>query len=353
MGKFICRIFCILTIALVVTIPSTWAEEAPTLFNSYDGAVIGGRAIGMGEAFVGVADNADAVYWNPAGLVKLQGNSVTVGFNIQTATKQDLNEVLSKDPLKGGKLIYLSFAGGQGGLSWRPLSNFKKSTYSEDLTTNTQSWETKEIRINEFLLSLAVPYTEKMSVGFNINYLSGNLAVSSKSKTAGVWNEPSANVSSGYGFGVDLGLLYKLTPFMNLGVMMQNMAAYIYWDDYARDKLPLNLRIGTAFKLTNLLTFAYDFEKRFYPRADETENYHLGLEQLLFEAVVLRVGIYGKDWNKPQETTYTYGLGYFKDNYYLDLALRKNYVNLAPQGTTPVYTDDPVFTYLCSVTIPF
>ena len=334
--------------------PYAAGESAPTLYNSYDGAVIGARAIGMGEAFVAVADNPDAVYWNPAGLAKVQKNSLAVGFNIQTAArKEDLNEVLSKDPLKGGKLLYLSFAGSQGGLSWRPLSNFKRSVYTENLTTNTQSWETKEIRVNAFLLSLAVPYTDKMDVGFNINYLSGNLGVSSKSKTGGVWNEPSANVSSGYGFGVDMGLMYKLTPFMNLGVMMQNLAAYIYWDDYARDKLPFNLRVGTAFKMTNLLTFAYDFEKRFYPKADGMEVYHLGLEQLLFKVVAVRVGMYGKEWNDPKQTTYTYGLGYFKDDYYLDLALKKNYVNLAAEGALPVYTADPVYTYLCSVTIPF
>jgi hypothetical protein len=351
------KIFYLVSLMLMIhflTVPVVFGEDAPTFYNSYDGAVIGARAIGMGEAYVGVADTPDTIYWNPAGLVKIQKNSFDIGFNIQTAaSKENLDEVLNTDPLKGGKLLYLSFAGSQGGLSWRPLSNFKKSTYTENLTTNTQSWDTKEIRINQFMLSLAVPYTDKMSVGFNINYLSGNLAVSSKSKTAGVWNEPVANVSAGYGFGVDMGLLYKVTPFMNLGVMMQNLAAYLYWDDYARDKLPFNLRIGTAIKLTDFLTFAYDYEKRFYPKADEVESYHLGLEQVIFKAMALRLGIYGKDWNDSKLTTYTYGLGYFRDNYHLDFAMKKNFVNLAAPGTVPVYTSEAVFTYLCSVTIPF
>ncbi len=353
MKRLIYRILFLLVVFFMTAYGSVLAEDAPTLYNSYDGVVIGARAIGMGEAFVGLADNADVVYWNPAGLIQLPVNMFSIGFNVQTITKEDINEVFSQDPLKGGKLIYLSFAGNQGGLTWRPLSSFKQNTYIEDTSTNTQTWEEKEIRINEFLLSIGVPYTENMNVGFNLNYLSGSLAVSSKSKTGGVWNEPSANVSSGQGFGLDFGMLYKMTPFMNLGIMCQNLAAYMYWDDYARDKLPLNLRIGTSLRLSNLLTFAYDFERRFYQNREDLEMYHLGMEHLFFKSVAIRYGIYGTDWNDPKQVTYTVGMGYFKDNYFVDIAMRKYFVNLAPDEVVPVYSDEIIYTYLCTLTIPF
>ncbi len=353
MKKFICPILFLCIVFFVNTSISFSDEEAPTFYNSYDGAVIGARAIGIGETFVAVADNADAIYWNPAGLVQNKANMFTVGFNVQTVTKDELNQLLTKDPLRGGKLIYLAFTGNQGGLSWRPLSNLKENTFTEDIQTDTKTWEEKEIKINEFLLSLAVPYTEKMDTGFNINYLSGHIAISTKSMTTGTWNEPSANVCSGNGFGLDFGILYKVTPFMNLGVMLKNVVAYMYWDDYKRDKLPVTLRTGTAVKLTNLLTFAYDVEKTFYSGRENLEIYHMGLEQLFFKAISLRTGIYGRNWDKPKEVTYTFGLGYCKDNYFFDLALRKYFVNLAPEEDIPNYTNEVVYTYLCSVTIPF
>jgi hypothetical protein len=36
----------------------------------------GARAIAMGEAFTPVADDASALYWNPAGLTKIEGTEV-------------------------------------------------------------------------------------------------------------------------------------------------------------------------------------------------------------------------------------------------------------------------------------
>src|ERR1700719_1471658 len=50
---------------------------------------IGPRAIGMGEAQVGLADDVYATYWNPAGLAQLQ--SQEAGF-VQTAYVQDVSE---------------------------------------------------------------------------------------------------------------------------------------------------------------------------------------------------------------------------------------------------------------------
>jgi hypothetical protein len=36
---------------------------------------VGGRGVSMGESFVAIADDASALYWNPAGIAKLEGNS--------------------------------------------------------------------------------------------------------------------------------------------------------------------------------------------------------------------------------------------------------------------------------------
>ena len=41
---------------------------------------IGARALSMGGAFVAVADDSTAVFWNPAGLAQLKGRGISVGL---------------------------------------------------------------------------------------------------------------------------------------------------------------------------------------------------------------------------------------------------------------------------------
>jgi len=40
---------------------------------------VGARAVGLGESFVAIANDASALYWNPAGLVQFNDNQVIVG----------------------------------------------------------------------------------------------------------------------------------------------------------------------------------------------------------------------------------------------------------------------------------
>ena len=42
---------------------------------------VGGRASALGDAFVAVANDASALYWNPAGLVQFQENQVMFSHN--------------------------------------------------------------------------------------------------------------------------------------------------------------------------------------------------------------------------------------------------------------------------------
>ena len=68
----------ILAIALLcVWVGGAVAQEERAIDNF---AGVGVRAMGMGGAFVGVADDFTAMYWNPAGLAQMQRREVQVSF---------------------------------------------------------------------------------------------------------------------------------------------------------------------------------------------------------------------------------------------------------------------------------
>ena len=66
---------------LVVGVVVSWGVSASVLGQGQAGAFlrygVGGRALGMGRAFVAVADDASGVYWNPAGIVGAKRFEVT------------------------------------------------------------------------------------------------------------------------------------------------------------------------------------------------------------------------------------------------------------------------------------
>lgn len=64
--------------------PTTYAQLVPNLGGQRAGISafqflkigVGGRGVSMGESFVAVANDASAIYWNPAGLVQFDENAV-------------------------------------------------------------------------------------------------------------------------------------------------------------------------------------------------------------------------------------------------------------------------------------
>ncbi len=308
-------------------------ESSPILYNSFDGVSIGARPIGMGESFVALANTADAPYWNPAGLVFMESNLATFMFDLARSGAKR-KDIVNREPLRGGWFTYLSFCSSLGGLSWRPLSNFREE--------DNPPYSEREIKINKYTLSFAIPYSPRVSFGMNISYLYGSLGIAQDDPS------PHANVSAGNGWGLDWGIIYTHSPSLKMGISLQNGPAYIYWSDYRADRLPLNLRAGVGIKIAEFLTFASDFEQKFYVRKNGGEKspafYHMGLEYVLNRNISLRLGMFGENFSENRKVIYTYGFGYNGESYLLDFALKRYYLD---------GIGAPVYSYLCSLSLPF
>lgn len=149
---------------------------------------IGSRAIGMGEAFVAVANDASALYWNPAGIARLKGSEVIFSYINWVA---DINE------------NYLGYV--------RPMGNFgtvgaqltlltmgsMQLTQVDDPTTAQREDEGEGLprfSASDFALGLtyAKNFTDKFSFGLTTKFV-----------RQAIW-EMSAN-----GIGFDLGSHYN------------------------------------------------------------------------------------------------------------------------------------------------
>jgi len=60
---------------------------------------LGTRAVTMGGAFIGLADDSSAIFWNPGGLARLKGGKIEIGVYTMHSWVQDKNSVSNLDPI--------------------------------------------------------------------------------------------------------------------------------------------------------------------------------------------------------------------------------------------------------------
>lgn len=239
-----------------------WASSIGTSAADFLKLAPNARAVALGNAYVAVADEANAIYWNPAGLGQLKNKEFTASY---------LSYVES---IHYGFLgfVYPRRTGACGiGINY--------------LTTNIE-------RVKELDASLGQPLYEKdgtYTAGAFVLFLSyarrifNNLSLGLNLK---VINE-KLDDSSANAFALDLGGLWKLSG-LRMGFSVQNIGTKL-----KDDTLPMNLRLGGAYsllkdKLLTALALNYSLDKDF--RAG------VGLEYLLKEVLPLRIGYeYGND----------------------------------------------------------
>jgi len=337
---------------LLIVISQIWfsvlarAEKAPLTFDAFDGQPVGARAISLGEAFTGLANDANAPYWNPAGMALMGSNSFTACSYLQRASDAKFTDVISSDPLRGGKLVFLSFASPNGGLSLRPLSKISLSSHTNE--NGVEKWVDQSININEISFTAARKYQDNLYTGVSLNYINSNLALSQRTKDA-ISDITEVHADTGNGWSIDAGILYVASEYLTFGITARNAIGYLYWSDFDKNKLPLTWRGGMALSLPQKMTFTYDYAKAYYPDHDDIATKHVGLEQILFNTFVFRAGISGEDWNDPLKVTYTFGLGFDDKGYGLDMAMKQNKIR---DSVDPDILDQ-VLTYIVSINLPF
>ena len=188
----------------------------------------GARAEGMAQAYTALPNEADAIYWNPAALSRIDRHSVTLMNSILPAG-------INYNFLGYGQKLSSSFAAGASVqyLSQPPIDQTDSSGFSTGIT----------FRPSDFAGAAGGAFTfhnedygvlDGASFGATAKYISSTIT-----KTA-------------YTFGFDLGFLsapfHVLDREMRLAYVAQNIGGSLKFQQLS-DPLPTNLRLGASMAL--------------------------------------------------------------------------------------------------------
>jgi long-chain fatty acid transport protein len=279
---------------------------------------VGSRATALGGAFRGLADDPTAMYWNPAGLAFLEGNSVDLGgtfilpsakwenngpvfTNIDgyTATEYEAESKLHPFPslfltmakhpkLKYGFGAYVPYG---LGTTW---DAYEPPAYLAGFTDFPQNEMMSSIAIIDFHPTVSYQILPFLSAGAGVSVMYGmidlaNLRFTSLTVPVAMDLPTTTDLSgSGIGIGGNLGLIFKPMRNLSIGVsgkiptdivMSGDIEAYTWIppttklggtsDIEATLKLPGEAGIGFSYMVTPKWTVNLDYAYTMWDRLEK------------------------------------------------------------------------------------
>lgn len=213
----------------------------------------GERALGMGGAFVAVADDATAAHWNPAGLVAGQPAGATIGWH-RFRVGDDASAPTA-------------------GLSWGQSSLTSLGTWPLGLSYGTlgRQWVTSDagtprghtLRVSHLGVTVLQSITSNVVVGSTLKFMRGRAASAGlEGETAGeAFDHLRALDADGHmAFDLDLGLLV-MGRIVSVGVVSKNLRSPEFGDTAeSAIALPQQTRAGVSVRPVAGLTLALDVD---------------------------------------------------------------------------------------------
>lgn len=252
---------------------------------------VGARALGMGGAYTALADDAHSVYWNPAGLARMEKKEAAASHaELGNSTRHDFLVYAhpTSQAVFAGAFTYLS----QGKIEGR-----------DALGRRTDGFDASDAAV----ALAAGGKTEIADIGVSIKYLRSHIA--------------SAEAQ---GLAVDAGLKREFTAKggkLALGAAARNIGPGLKYAD-ERNDLPLRLAVGAGFRFEKGHALAVELQNG--PRGSGSTG-GIGGEYKALEGVFLRLGYTSKSTalagsGFDAARGLTLGLGFRRERILLDYA---------------------------------
>lgn len=244
------------------------AAEIFAKVGTFDGQFlkigVGARAAGMGGAFVGVADDATALYWNAAGIARIDPDKSELSLNHANWPAD-----LSFDQI--GYVFHLKRIPGAFGFSARALTMQpmnETTSYQPEGTGNT--FDAGYLAAG---LTYARSFTDKFSAGVTANFIHEGLAEFGQQT-----------------FAFDVGTLYDVgTAGMKIGMAIANIGSQVKFID-REARIPAVFRVGTSATLFQTVDQKFIGSFEFSHPPDNAERLNVGGEYAFRKYVFLRGG---------------------------------------------------------------
>lgn len=261
-------------------------------------ACVGARPISMGGAFVGVADDANATYWNPAGLTQLEDPEFTY-----TPTIHNRDEVNYDDFISLAFPLYLK----EKDLDLGSLGiSFVNSGYKTVAYRTAEKW---------YWFSYGKKFPLGLSLGFNLRnqYYKDRINEGWAVLYGNTWvYGPTEDTDET--MAVDLSLFWKWKG-LSLGLLWQDINEPEVTLFGVKSKYIRNLRPGFAFRPDDKTILSLELYDVTGESKGSDQNLRVGLERyfnLPWEntSIALRAGGYDINADDKANRAVTGGLGY-------------------------------------------
>jgi hypothetical protein len=271
---------CIRGSALALAIVLTHAQGLRADFRH---ARTGPRPRALGSAFVSVADDANAVYWNPAGMTQLERFELTGCRTLLYAVDELSNDYVS--------MVYNWKRRAAFGVCWVRLG--LEDIYHEDTI--------------ELAIARNIPGLEALSVGVGFKLFV--LSAPGYEK----YNDP-AYEGSVHQPSLDLGIHYRPDGPWSLGAVAYNVnepGLKLLKTTATADPVYRDYAVGVSYVFRGLLLTTFDLRSRYGSFANTVGR--AGSELWFFDAVALRGGF--------EQENLTAGVGLRGETWQLDVML--------------------------------
>jgi len=278
------RLLVVIGLLILIKSPALALTPGETCL-SFLKIAVGPRAVAMGEAFVGVADDVTGIYWNPAGIFQINNRQFIFMHNLWF---EDINHdfIGITVPCEKGQVWGFGIIG-------LFIDDIERRKSENDL-----------IPIDTF---------KATDQAFTISWANKGIGISVKLISQEIDDK------NGTGLTFDLGWLHQLRKDIKIGITLQNWNKIKELKIYKKKfNYPTLLRTGISYKRDNLL-LAMDIYKPF----DNKLSIHIGLEKEIYEKFLVRCGYKYKLKKITNECSSGITLGFgckFKKVYQLDYA---------------------------------
>ena len=254
---------------------------------------MGARPAGMGGAYSGLADDINALTWNPAGLINLTEKEAQF-------TNAKIFGLITYNTLSFGMPLKINETPQAAGLS---LLYSGDESYRE--------------------MTVTAGYARKVgpvSIGANLKYRYASFGKNTLETgvfTPEEYQEGLLNQvrGSANGLGFDLGVLYQFNEKIRMGLMLRDIYSPVSWNSESDSKLaqgkytetvPFETIVGTSYKVFDELTITADLQPAL--TKDVSNMIRGGAELKVFKFLFVRAGLQNMI-NDQNDERFVFGVG--------------------------------------------